>query len=175
MRAETAGIARVFLVLSFIVIFHGFASAGPVKEPNVAGQFYPSDRSQLRRMIASFLDAAAPDQADGPVIGILSPHAGYEFSGPTAAFGYKLIKGKRYNTVVVIASNHRYLCAASLFIPKGCSGHLWGYSGRQEFTGALLSAVPGVVSDLRAFEQEHSLEVQLPFFKPCLKDGNLFL
>lgn len=174
MRDRIGVIGRAVLILSFSILFRGFASAGSVKEPDVAGRFYPADRDELRRMIASFLDSATPGQVEGPVIGILSPHAGYEFSGPTAAFAYKLIKGKRYKTVVVIASNHRYPLRGISVYPDGVfRTPLGDIPVDKEFSGALIANVPGVVSNLRAFEQEHSLEVQLPFLQTVLEDWKL--
>jgi AmmeMemoRadiSam system protein A len=76
-----------------------------VREPAVAGLFYPKDPVQLSLMIDRLL-AAAPVAPEGDLKAIVCPHAGYEFSGPTAAYSYKNPIGRRYDTVIILAPSH---------------------------------------------------------------------
>ena len=62
-----------------------------IREPIVAGQFYPGSPSSLAAQISKFIDKKAPKEE---VIGIVSPHAGYMYSGQVAAYAYKLVEGK---------------------------------------------------------------------------------
>ena len=79
--------------------------AGRVREPAVAGLFYPGDKAELSRLIDRLL-AAAPAQKVGHVRALVCPHAGYRYSGQTAAFAYKLLQGRSVDTVILLAPSH---------------------------------------------------------------------
>ncbi len=76
-----------------------------VREPAVAGLFYPGEAVRLSKAIDSFL-ASAPEHHVARLKGLVCPHAGYEYSGPTAAIGYKLLAGRDVQTVVVMGPSH---------------------------------------------------------------------
>jgi AmmeMemoRadiSam system protein B len=88
-----------------------------VRKPAVAGQFYTADPQALQREIESYIaDAEVDDAPAGAVIALVSPHAGYMYSGGVAAHGYRLVLGKEYETVVVIAPSHaEYFDFCSVF------------------------------------------------------------
>ncbi|MGB5895507.1 MAG: AmmeMemoRadiSam system protein B, partial [Ignavibacteriaceae bacterium] len=73
-----------------------------VRAAHVAGYFYPADSQQLRSEINVFLESAKPANDIDNIFGIVSPHAGYAYSGKTAAYVYNLIKGKNYKRVIII-------------------------------------------------------------------------
>ena len=77
-----------------------------VRNPVVAGSFYPADPVTLRKMVTEFVEAAQPDKLKGDVIALVSPHAGYIYSGHVASYNFKLISGQTYETVIVIAPSH---------------------------------------------------------------------
>jgi AmmeMemoRadiSam system protein B/AmmeMemoRadiSam system protein A len=81
------------------------APADGVREPAVAGLFYPKDPKELSRLIDSYL-AAAKAQPVGELRALVCPHAGYPFSGPVAAYAYKLLEGRRFDTVIVMGPSH---------------------------------------------------------------------
>src|SRR3989338_10333810 len=94
-----ASLAMTLIRIGVIIIMFIFCSsafAEDIKEPNVAGQFYPGDKKSLSAQLDQCLDQAEPEAVKGDILCLISPHAGYDFSGPTAAFGYKLIHGKTY-------------------------------------------------------------------------------
>jgi MEMO1 family protein len=76
-----------------------------VREPAVAGLFYPRDPAELAKAIDACL-AAARVQPVGELKALICPHAGYPFSGPVAAYGFKLLAGRHYDTVVVMGPSH---------------------------------------------------------------------
>jgi len=76
-----------------------------VREPAVAGLFYTKDPVQLSLMIDRLL-AAAPVASAGDLKAIVCPHAGYEFSGPTAAYAYKNLIGRHFDTVIILGPSH---------------------------------------------------------------------
>ena len=80
-------------------------AATRVREPAVAGLFYPRDAAGLSRVIERCL-AAAKAEPGGDLRALICPHAGYPYSGPVAAYAYKLLVGREYETVVVMGPSH---------------------------------------------------------------------
>ena len=158
----------------FFIVFCGLGQscrAGEIKEPNVAGSFYPSDPAILSRMVDGFLAKADPAPIEGKIFALISPHAGYEFSGQVAGFGYKLIKNKPYKTVVILGPSHQYAFRGVSVYPGGAfRTPLGDIPVDSDFSKKLLGRDPEIVFEPRAFLKEHSLEVQLPFLQRALKD-----
>ena len=77
-----------------------------IRPAAVAGYFYPADPVKLGRDIALMLDRNKPKYQIKKIFGIVSPHAGYIYSGGTAAHAYNLVKGLNYKRVVVISPSH---------------------------------------------------------------------
>jgi len=143
--------------------------AEDVKSPNVAGGFYPDNPQELSRMIDDFLNAANPEPVKGNIFALISPHAGYEYSGGTAAYGYKLIQGKSYKTVVVIGPSHQYGFRGVSVFPQGkFRTPLGDIEIDKEFAKKLLNKDNDILFEPRAFAKEHSVEVQLPFLQKVL-------
>ena len=76
-----------------------------IREAAVPGVFYPEKRDALAAMIDGFLTDAKVEAVEN-VRGLVCPHAGYPFSGPTAAYSYKQLMGRDVQTVVVMAPSH---------------------------------------------------------------------
>ena len=84
---------------------HG-ADQQKVRAAGVAGSFYPADPTALTAMMDGMLANASTPAIDGPILAVVAPHAGYQYSGPVAAFTYAALKGHKYSRVVVIAPSH---------------------------------------------------------------------
>ena len=84
-------------------------SVGPtaksIREPAVAGLFYPKDADELGRLLDKLL-SEAPRESLGDLKALVCPHAGYPFSGPTAAYAYKNASGRRFDTVILLGPSH---------------------------------------------------------------------
>jgi MEMO1 family protein len=76
-----------------------------VREPAVAGLFYPKDKAALSQTLDALLEGKT-HAIEGELRALICPHAGYPFSGPVAATGYKLLIGREYQTVVIMAPSH---------------------------------------------------------------------
>ncbi|HNU99367.1 MAG: AmmeMemoRadiSam system protein B [Verrucomicrobia bacterium] len=76
-----------------------------IREPAVAGLFYPAEAGALSSAVDRLLARARPEPVPN-LKALICPHAGYQFSGPTAAHGYKLLGGHDWRTVVVLAPSH---------------------------------------------------------------------
>jgi len=80
-----------------------------VREPAVSGMFSPDKPDILSRDVKKYLENAKKEKIDGEVIALVSPHAGYMYSGQVAAHAYKLIEGKPLDSVGVVSPSHRLL------------------------------------------------------------------
>jgi AmmeMemoRadiSam system protein B/AmmeMemoRadiSam system protein A len=144
-----------------------------VRKAAVAGQFYPADAKELAKMVDDFVARAAPPAIQAPVVALVSPHAGYQFSGGVAGYGYALLKGKQYDRVVIVAPSHyETFPFAAVYDGDTYATPLGNVPVDKAFCkkiagGALvqLSARGHVISGDRG---EHALEVQLPFLQRVL-------
>jgi len=165
---------RIRVIFFFIFLCSSFgvnSFAGEVKKPNVAGTFYPADPIVLGQRLDGFLAQADPQPLDGEIFALISPHAGYEFSGQVAALGYKLVKDKPYKTVVILAPSHQYAFPGVSVYPDGAfRTPLGDIEVDSDFTRELLYKDPEIRFEPKAFFKEHSLEVQLPFLQKVLKN-----
>ncbi len=83
-----------------------------VREPAVAGLFYPRDPDVLSRTIDGYL-ATAKTTRRGTLKALICPHAGYPYSGPVAASGFRLLRGTHYGTVIILGPSHYALVEAA--------------------------------------------------------------
>lgn len=141
-----------------------------VREPAVAGQFYPSNKNELSKMVDDFLSKTKKQNLNGKIIGLISPHAGYVFSGQTASWSYKQIEGEKFDTVILIGSSHNYpVKGAAIWTGGNFSTPLGEIEIDEQFTKELLSSKI-IQSNNNVHIPEHSLEVQIPFLQKVLKD-----
>lgn len=146
------------------------SASGGTREPAVAGQFYPADKNELAKMIDGFLSKAKKQNMQGDIIGLISPHAGYVFSGETAAWAFRQIEGKNFDTVILVGSSHKYpVNGAAVWTGGGFSTPLGEIAVDDDLTEKILLASKVIQSNNNAHIPEHSLEVQLPFLQKVLK------
>ncbi|MFA5362568.1 MAG: AmmeMemoRadiSam system protein B [Candidatus Omnitrophota bacterium] len=159
----------LLFMASFGLVISFSLRAEEIKEPNVAGSFYPSDPQELSLMIDGFLSAADPQPMPGQIFALISPHAGYPYSGTTAAFGYKLIRQRHYKTVVVIGTSHYFGFRGISVYPAGSfRTPLGDIEIDRDFAAALTKNSDMLFFEPRAFDEEHSVEVHLPFLQKTL-------
>src|SRR4030067_3781668 len=80
-----------------------------VREPVFAGSWYPGNPEVLSRDIQRYLGDAKKEKVEGEVVALVSPHAGYMYSGQVAAYAYQLLEGKHFYSVGVVAPSHQAL------------------------------------------------------------------
>jgi hypothetical protein len=162
----------LFLAVSWSLgLLVSTALATDVKQPNVAGAFYPDNKAELSQTIDNFLVEVNPALQKGEIFGLISPHAGYGYSGQVAAYSYKLIQAKPYKTVVVIGTSHYYPLRGISIYPEGIfRTPLGDLEIDKEFTQKLLYKDKEIIFEPQAFLKEHSVEVQLPFLQRVLSD-----
>lgn len=166
------GLARLFLFLFYLLsaILHPLnAFTQDIKGPNVAGQFYPQNRNALSSLIDNLIAKVSLPEIKGDIFCLISPHAGYAFSGGTAAFGYKAIKDKPYTTVIILAPSHYYAFnKISVYKEGKFRTPLGDIEIDSSFTQKITNPSQSIEFIPQAFAKEHSLEVQLPFLQRAL-------
>ena len=144
-----------------------------VRPPAVAGSFYPGAETDLRDLVDAMLRAARP-QAPVPKA-VIVPHAGYVYSGPTAAAGYACLAPAASvirHVVIVGPCHHVGLRGIALPDADALATPLGDVPVWRDGAAVALEQ-PGVVVSAAVHEREHSLEVQLPFVQRLLPDADV--
>lgn len=135
-----------------------------VRPPAVAGAFYPDDPAELNRMIDEYLNAAPASGASGTPRIIISPHAGYIYSGQVAAAAFKTVAGKDFQRVVIVGRSHnQYFSGIAADSHSAWETPLGDAAVDIDFINELQKAEPSVSVSSSPHDPEHSLEVMVPF------------
>ncbi|HEY3309381.1 MAG TPA: AmmeMemoRadiSam system protein B [Desulfuromonadaceae bacterium] len=130
------------------------------RQPAVAGQFYTDNPSRLEKELASLIIPAPKGQTKAK--GIVSPHAGYIYSGAVAGQVFAAIEIPP--TVLIIGPNHHEAGVPAALYPDGeWITPLGSVAINSKLNMLILKHVPLIKSDSLAHQSEHSLEVQVPF------------
>ncbi len=150
--------------------------AGSVRPPAFAGSWYPGDKATLAREVDTLMDKAPAVNLNGKPLAVIAPHAGYRFSAPTAAAGYRCLRGQSYQRAIVMAFSHRYAGSYNgIDVPRDLTAYetpLGQVPIDREVCDDLLKK-KGFLSQPNLGRDEHSLELQLPFLQRALKDFRL--
>jgi len=141
--------------------------AGGIRQSVIAGDWYPGQPDVLRRTLKDYLADAEKVELEGELKALISPHAGYAYSGPAAAHAYKQLEdGPAFETVAVLSPLHQaYLGRFAVTN----AGYYETPLGLVEVDAELVEALGKEVSLNRVgFDGEHSLEIQLPFLQQVL-------
>ena len=145
-----------------------------IREPVVAGQFYPGTKKELEDRIKNCIEhkygpGNESIQYDEKVYGVVCPHAGYVFSGPTACHSYKAISPSNPELVIMIGPNHfgigtdvATVAGAKWKTPLGIVD-VDSESAREITENSKFMEI-----DEYSHSQDHSLEVQLPMLQSIL-------
>jgi len=145
-----------------------------IRRPAVAGAFYPGDPLKLTQTIADLFSKADKKTLPGRPIAIVSPHAGYMYSGRTAAMAYKQLEGHNFDTVVVISPSHTvFFSGASVYDGDAYETPLGPIEIDRKMSEKISSIHPSVYRSNKghtggSIRGEHALEVQLPLLQQVL-------
>lgn len=172
-KIEMIGPALIAFILAFVVglpresSYASDETGQTIRPPAAAGRFYPDDPEELRKMVGTLLRDASGLDVKGTIRGLVSPHAGYIYSGIVAAAGYRQIAPST-RTVILIGPSHRFpLGGAS--IPSVTAYRTPLGDVRLSKLAFRLQKLPIFGSVTEAHKMEHSLEVQLPFLQVMLR------
>ncbi|MBN1598703.1 MAG: AmmeMemoRadiSam system protein B [Bacteroidales bacterium] len=140
------------------------------RQPAVAGSFYPGNSVELTKMLEGFFSEAEEADVKDP-LAIIVPHAGYVFSGSTAAAAFKQIdRNKIFRHIFLIGSSHTmYFNGASVYTQGDFITPL-GTVKVDTLANWLVNNNKIITNDTKPHITEHSLEVQLPFLQYWLKN-----
>lgn len=141
-----------------------------IRESILAGTWYPESETALSGMLRHFFS-----RVENPVLneifGLIAPHAGYIYSGQTAAYAYQALAGKPVDTVAVLAPLHRM--PAGLYVTTKAAYYQTPL-GKIPVAQDLIREVGQTVSmEQVSYDNEHAIEIQLPFLQSVLKDFRL--
>ena len=144
-----------------------------IRKPAVAGSFYAGDLKSLNRQIENcFLHKIGPGEIPlvnperkNNIIGLISPHAGYMYSGPVAANGfYKIALDGKPDTIIILGPNHRGFGEdVSIMVEGKWKTPLGELEIDTDIAEKILKNSKIIRNDPKAHQYEHSIEVQLPF------------
>jgi hypothetical protein len=141
-----------------------------VREPILAGTWYPGEAGDLRRTIQGYLAAAKGGAVQGELRGLVVPHAGYRYSGQVAAHAYSLLEGLPVERVILIGPSHRFdFGGTSVDLQSGYRTPLGTVPVDRDFSRKLMEEDSTIRDVPQAHSQEHSLEIQVPFLQVVLK------
>ena len=127
--------------------------------------FYPADPDELRLIIRRFHAAVELPLFQGHILGIISPHAGYIYSGQVAAYGYRALEKELPETVIILAPSHRARFGGAALISEGSYETPLGIVEIDDVIGKRLASERFFTDIPEVFNMEHSLEVQIPFIQ----------
>ena len=138
-----------------------------------AGHFYPGNQNILGKQVREYLEE--PQVVLKHPVALVSPHAGYIYSGETAGYAYKQVVSADYNSVIILGPTHQ-MYSSSLCLPSEVG--LTTPLGYIDFNSSIIKTLidSGLYNlDSRPFIKEHSLEVQIPFIQTALPQASLVM
>ena len=142
-----------------------------VRAPAVAGMFYERSPVALGKNIDEMLNRVQLPKVEGTVRAVVSPHAGYVYSGFTAAHAFKLLEGRKYDCVIAVGPSHQeYFDGISIYSGDAYETPLGNVPINHEVRSELLQGEKSIIASVAGHRAEHSLEVQLPFLQCVLKE-----
>lgn len=175
----------VFLVGGLAVIFSlnsktNAIAKEKIRPSGVAGAFYPKDSNELSEMVDQFLEKAQKQDISGSLFAIVSPHAGYVYSGHVAAYSYVLLKNRPINRAIVISPSHlEAFEGVAIYNGDFYATPLGNIAIDKEFNERLAAENKSLKLSDKGHEtrrngrMEHALEVQLPFLQRVLGEFKL--
>lgn len=159
-------------ILTLLVAVAGLAWA-ETRSPAAAGAFYPGSKEGLTQALDELFEGVTP--AREGAIAVVVPHAGYYYSGRTAAKGFASLRGRQISRVILLGPSH-YAHYNGAAIPGEAVTQFETPLGAIELDAkilALLAKHPDFDGPSRAHKPEHSLEVELPFIQRVAPDATL--
>lgn len=157
------------MAIALVAVLSAPLAGQGVRPAEFAGSFYPAEPAKLTASIEALLSAAGPPpRLPGRLIGLIAPHAGYVYSGRTAAAAYAQAKGRKVEAVVIIGPAHRWPLEGCSIWSKGGFETPLGLARVDERLASEICRASGFGFEPRAFAGEHSVEVHVPFVQAVL-------
>lgn len=176
-RASRPAIFWLIVLIGAAVMFCPWeikAEEAPVRPSILAGTWYPGDAKSLGLQISDFLTRARPPKVSGRLVALVAPHAGYVYSGQVAAHAFALLKGRSFETVVMVGPSHRLRFSGVSVNTQDYKTPLGRVRVDRDLAAKIIKSGGGAVfsrPDVHA--QEHCLEIELPFLQVVLDKAKI--
>lgn len=163
---KIASVFRGVLLAAGVVAACACPVSAQVRPAAMADLFYPADPVKLESLLDGFFRDAGdipPVATASRLVGLIAPHAGYQYSGPTAAKAFKAIAGQRFDRVYVLGLDHRSGRPTISVWPEGAFDTPLGPVPADASASRELLEAGVCVADPDQHAEEHSIEVVLPF------------
>ncbi|MGB2599455.1 MAG: AmmeMemoRadiSam system protein B [Candidatus Omnitrophota bacterium] len=161
-----------FLVLLILAPWN----AAHAKHADLAGTWYTANAKALKAELESYLASAEAEKIDGDVIGLIVPHAGFRYSGAIAAYAYKAAMMQKPDKVIIVGFSHRkYFPVISVFTDEAFVTPLGRAVVDQDISLKLIAASDRIQSIPKAFDDENSIEMEIPFAQVAFKNARIVL
>ena len=165
----------IFLSLCFFIIISS-VFAQSIKEADLAGSWYSDNPGILKKEIDNYLKNVRAEPLKGEVIALICPHAGLNYSGNTAAYGFKVLENKKINTVVLVGFSHKIdFDGIAVFSYEGFKTPLGVLTADKKLAKKISSAHKKIFTYPKAFENENSIELILPFIQTAFNNPEVLL
>jgi len=144
-----------------------------IRKSVCAGSWYDNNPESLSRQLDRYLLQADSRAVTEGIVGLIAPHAGYAYSGQIAAFAYRLVHGKSYDTVIIIGTAHRFGFRGCSIYSKGGYETPFGVAEIDETLASKISKASGFKFIPEAHAGEHSVEMQVPFIQKILPEAKI--
>lgn len=163
--------ASTLFIIPFVIFISICSHAADVKEADLAGSWYPASKAQLENQLKSYLDSANPEKINGQILAVITPHAGYQYSGPVAAYSFNVLQDKGIKTIILIGFSHRQYFDGMAIYDKGSWRTPLGDIQIDEALAKDIESKNKRISfNPSLFRGENSVEMEVPFIQLALKD-----
>jgi MEMO1 family protein len=167
---------RTFLLVIALVLLASVTgnTEEPIKEADLAGSWYPSSNKALSAVLDNYFNLAKVEPIEGDIRAIIVPHAGLVYSGAVAAYAYKAIQGKNYTTVLILGFCHRKsFDGVSVYKEGYFETPLGNLAVDSKLANEIISRDKKIIFYPEAFNDENSIELELPFIKKALPEAKI--
>jgi AmmeMemoRadiSam system protein B/AmmeMemoRadiSam system protein A len=165
---------RIFSLVFLAISVAALGWPQEIRKPVWAGAFYDGNKDALSARIDAYLKNVKEQAAlTQDVKALICPHAGYVYSGPTAAYAFRLVQGKPYDTVIIIGTSHQHGFDGCSVYPRGGFETPLGVAEIDEALASQIAKASGFSYVPQAHAEEHSVEVQVPFIQKTLPDSKI--
>jgi len=145
-----------------------------VRPSPIAGTWYTSNPAQLQQTVDGYIYNAVLPELPGEVVALVAPHAGYRYSGAVAGHAFKTVLGESYDTIAVLSPLHQYhprpILTSAHSAYQTPLGEIPLAVEKLDALDSVLHRELGINLTPIAHDQEHSLEIELPFLQRAIKE-----
>jgi AmmeMemoRadiSam system protein B/AmmeMemoRadiSam system protein A len=163
---------KAFIFIFLLFLFSCSSSySEDVRNPAVAGTFYPGDKAELVEKVDGYLANAQKADINGRIIALVVPHAGYEYSGQVAAYSFKQLEGIDFKKIIIVSPSHYTgFDGISVYNKGSFETPLGKVIVDKELADRLMAKNKRFIFYPEAHLKEHAIEVELPFLQRVYKD-----